>query len=359
MIPHIEPSFDSSEADAVGKLISSGSWLTEYIYTRDLEGQIAKYLDVNFCYMYPNCTLAIYAACQALGIRAGDEVIVPDLTMIASATAVSMIGAIPVFVDVEPDTLCISVSSVEQAITPKTRGIVSVDLNGRSPDFDSGLHWIIQRWGLRHVEDAAQAFGSKDKDGWFLGSWGDVGCFSFSPHKIITTGQGGCCVTNHDTYAAYLGQYRNFGRSKSGGFEHETKGINLKFTDLQAVVGLEQMKKLEGRIKRKKEIFDRYRQQLQGYVSFLPTDLEYVTPWYIDIYTEKRDDLAAWSRHRGIGVQAMYPTIQETGAYKKTRNNPIAEKASREGLFLPSSTNLRDDQVDYVCDEIIEFVRRG
>lgn len=358
MIPHIEPSFYGREAEAVSDLIDSGSWLTEFVKTRELEDKIANYVGSTYCHMYPNCTLALYAALQAFGIRQGDEVIVPDLTMIASATAVSMTGAKPVFVDVDPTTLCISDRTAERAITNRTRAIMVVDLNGRSPNNYGELYWLAQRWGLALIEDAAQAFGSRNKCGEFLGTQGDIGCFSFSPHKIITTGQGGCCVTNHSTYDKYLSQYRNFGRSESGGFEHETIGINLKFTDLQAVIGLEQLKSLDWRIKRKKEIFKMYRSLLREYVHFLPTGLDYVTPWYMDIYTNKRDSLQRFLSARGIGTQKMYPTISTTRAYYDSKlYNTISMAASTEGLFLPSSITLTDDTIEYMCDMIVDFMK--
>lgn len=355
MIPHIEPYFDENEAVEVGKLIMSGSWLTEYVKTRELEAVIAKYLKTDFCYMYPNGTLAIYAACVALGIGPGDEVIVPDLTMIASATAVSMTGATCVFVDVDPVTLCISSENICESITPNTKAIVSVDLNGRSPNYGAELYWLKENIGLYLIEDAAQAFGSKDAQEYPLGTWGDIGCFSFSPHKIITTGQGGCCVTDKPKYADALRLYRNFGRKESGGFEHDSIGINLKFTDLQAVIGLEQFKKLERRIKRKKEIFEMYRDNLSC-VSFLPTNLSYITPWYVDIFTDKRDLLYEYLLSFGIRTQKMYPIVSSTKAYSIQLNNPVSIQASETGLFLPSSVTLTDEEIAYVCSKVSRFI---
>ncbi|MHA1961881.1 MAG: DegT/DnrJ/EryC1/StrS family aminotransferase [Candidatus Thorarchaeota archaeon] len=342
-IPHIEPCFNRAEALAAHNYVLSGGWLTEHKKTRQLEEKIAEFLGVKHCFMVPNGTMALYVACYVLNV---ENVIVPDFTMIASPNAAEMASAHVGLVDVDRKTLCIAPSSAEEWCDT----IMAVDLNGRAPPYDK----IIPKMKGRYIiEDAAQAFGSYYQ-GQSLGTFGDIGCFSFSPHKIVSMGQGGCVVTNDDAIAAEIKRFKNFGRSLAGGYGHEAFGVNLKFTDLQAVVGLEQMKNLPERIMRKKAIFDRYRSRLYGYVEFLPTDLAQVTPWYVDILTPYRDMLAQELKKVGIGTQAFYPALHNTfwgGAVL-----PVSEEVSKKGLWLPSSVTLMNGQIDLVCEQIIRIL---
>lgn len=350
-IPFIEPVFNNNEAQKVSDYVQSGAWLTEHKQTRLLEYELAEMLGVKFCYMYPNCTLALYAAIMATEKKG--QFIVPDFTMIATANAVQMAGCIPVFVDINPQTLCIDLFEIKRFDSvDNIVGVVAVDLNGRSPYY-ARLRGVCKKNDWILIEDSAQAFGSSQnlKP---LGTFGDVGCFSFSPHKIITTGQGGCCVTDNTGIANNLKRFRNFGRAESGGYGHDTFGINLKFTDLQAVVGLAQLETIEERKHKKKTLFARYHKNLKDVVEFLPTDLIDVSPWYVDVFTDSRDELAEWLKEYGVGSQKFYPALHNTEVYDHYVF-PEAERVSNCGLWLPSSVNLKDWQIDYVCDVIHRF----
>lgn len=349
-IPHIEPVFHD-EAERLFEYASSGAWLTEHKKTRELENELANILGVRFCYMYPNCTLALYAAIIATDVVG--NFIVPDFTMIATPNSIIMAGCEPVFVDVKPDTLCIDIDAVESV--HDAVGVIAVDLNGRSPNYERLVQLCKRRkWVL--IEDAAQALGSS-RNLKPLGTFGDIGCFSFSPHKIITMGQGGCCVTNDVSLANNLSRFRDFGRAESGGYVYETFGINLKFSDLQAVVGLTQLETLEQRKQKKREIYARYRNSLECMVEFLPTDLVDVSPWYVDVFTDRRDELAKYLAQKGIGTQMFYPAVHNT--IYPWGDFPISERVSSHGLWLPSSVNLTNEQIDYVCDVIWNFFRKG
>jgi perosamine synthetase len=353
MIPQIEPSFDWQEVEALANYASSGGWFTEHVKTRELEGMIADFLGVKHCLMVPNGTLALYAALSSLGVMCGHEVIIPAFTMIATANAVKMTGATPVFVDIQPDTLCMDAERAMDAITDRTTAIIPVALNGRCPDMNT-----LKQCYLPIVEDAAQAMGSLH-NGEPIGTLGDMGCFSFSPHKIISTGQGGCVVTNGDALEIALRHFKNFGRPTGGGYDHNFFGVNLKFTDLQAVVGIEQVKKLPNRIKRKREMYSLYRDLLDGVsqVHFVPTDLSNTTPWYMDVLVDdRREELITYLKENGVGAHPVYPALHQTPVYCDPKLSfPVAEDLARRGLWLPSSVKLRDSEIELVCGHVRQF----
>ena len=357
-IPQMEPWLGEEEATAVQDYMRSGGWLMERDKTRQFESIIADYTGASHCIATVNGTVSLTLAALACDVRPGDEVIVPNYTMIATANSVFMLGATPVFVDVEPDTLCLDISRTEAALTAKTRAIMLVTANGRYPR--AGVEAFVDladKHGLILIEDAAQSLGSHFPDGRHIGSVGKVGSFSFSVPKIITTGQGGCLITNDGELAERLRKLKDFGRAAGRTDIHQSIGYNFKFTDLQACVGIEQMKKLDWRIERKKEMLVKYQQALRGLgsVKFFEQDLINTTPWFIDILCERRSDLQEHLKQRGIGTRAMYPPINKQEAYQRVGDHPVSELVGRQGLWLPSSSQLTDQQIETVCDAVAEF----
>lgn len=362
MIPQIEPSFNEEETAALlAYLSNSNPWLTEFKKTRELEQAIADFVGAKHCFVVPNCTLALYAVFACLDLKPGDEVIIPAFTMIATAEAVRMTGATPVLVDVSIDDFCLDLRIIEQAITARTRAICVVDLNGRSPNMEAALV-LAESHGLVLVEDAAQAFGSRWR-GKHLGTFALAGCFSFSPHKIISTGQGGAIVTDDDELASRIKRFRNFGRASSGGLDHDVFGTNLKFTDLQAVIGLEQMKKLPARIDKKRAMFALYRDLLADIeqIKVPLTNLKSTTPWYMDILAKDRDGLYLHLKANGIETRPFYPPIHRTGAYAHLRDRcfPAAETLAQYGLWLPSSVTLKESDIARVCEVVRDYYNGG
>jgi perosamine synthetase len=254
-INQVEPLIGEEEKRAMEEYLESGGWLTEFKKTREFEERIADFLGVKYVSAVNNGTVSLLLALLALGIKREDEVIVPDYTMIASANAVVLAGAKPVLVDIDPKNLCLDIEKTKKAITPKTKAIILVTINGRYPEMEKFVN-LSQENNLFLIEDAAQSFGSRYK-GKPLGTFGEVGSFSFSPHKIITSGQGGCLVTDNQELYQKILKIKDFGRPQSGVDYHETMGYNFKFTDLQAVIGIEQLKKIDWRVKRKKEIYQK------------------------------------------------------------------------------------------------------
>lgn len=362
MLLQIEPVFDNEEARAVADLVMSGSWLTEYARTAELERAIEGFLSVEECIMVPNGTLALYATYQAMGVRQGVEVIVPAFTMLATANAAHMLGAHVRFVDIDPETLCIDLDKLDAMTWPVYSHfgvIAAVDLNGRAPNMDR-LRVIAKRHNALVLEDAAQAFGSK-WNGQNLGTFGDAAIFSFSPHKIISSGQGGCVVTNNVSTGLGVRMFKNFGKPQGGGrHEHLMFGTNLRYTDLQAAILLEQLKKVNERLVTKVMLYDWYVDRLADVdgLELIPLcSRTGAVPWYMDILTDARDDLAVFLQKEGIQTQHFYPPVHLCPPYVglDTGSFPVAESVSRRGLWLPSSVNLTEKDIDNVCAQIRRF----
>lgn len=354
-IPQMEPWFDEAETQAVSAYMQSGGWIMEFKKTEEFEHEIANFTGAPYCVMTTNGTISLSLALLALGLKAGDEVLVPNITMIATPNAARLVGITPILVDVEPSTLCMDLARAKEAITPKTKALIYVAFNGRSSDMEEMVRFCRSH-NLALIEDAAQALGSFWQ-GMHLGTFGDVGSFSFSVPKIITTGQGGALITASEDLAQKLRQLKDFGR-KSGGIDiHEEWGWNFKFTDLQAVIGLEQMKKLPWRIARKKEIWQRYADGLMAakQIELLPTNLNNTTPWFIDIFVDEPDRLAAYLKEQGIGTRRIYPAIHTQKIYADAyagKSFPTSERYAARGLWLPSSSKLSNEEISHVVNSI-------
>ncbi|GAH87899.1 unnamed protein product, partial [marine sediment metagenome] len=211
------------EKRAMADYLDSGGWLTEFRKTREFEKLIADYVGSGYASVVNNGTVSLIIALMALDIGDGDEVIVPDFTMIASANAVSLVGAKPVLVDVDPSNLCLDLDKAEAAVTPRTKAIMYVSLNGRCHDMNRVVA-LTKKYNLYLVEDAAQALGSRYR-GEHLGTFGEIGSFSFSFPKIITTGQGGALVTDDVELFRKMSMIKDFGRPRGGVDYHEIMGL--------------------------------------------------------------------------------------------------------------------------------------
>lgn len=357
-IPQMEPWFGSEEKVAMNQYMEEGGWLTEFKRTAEFEQRIAEYTGAKHCFVVNNGTISLTLMALAAGIKAGDEVIVPNYTMIATPNSVKMFGAVPVFVDVEVETLCMDVEAARKAITSKTKAILFVNANGRNPKAGiEAFQQLCKEKDLILLEDAAQSLGSFFPDGSHQGTKGLAGSFSFSAPKIISTGQGGAIITNDDDMAYRLKRLKDFGRSGGGNDVHDTIGYNFKFTEMQAVIGNEQMKKLEWRVERKKQIFQLYKDLLVGVkeVSFFEQDLKHTTPWFIDVFVEDRENLQIYLKENKIGTRIMYPPINKQMAYNEPGEHPISNTVGEKGLWLPSAAQLTDEQIVSICTLIKSY----
>ena len=357
-IMQMRPWFAEEEKKAICEYMDEGGFITEFRRTEQFEKMLAEYTGSKHCIVVNNGAISLTLAAMAVGIEAGDEVIVPNYTMIATPNSIKMFGAKPIFVDVEEETLCLDIDLVRQAVTSKTKAIMLVSANGRYPK--SGIKAfedLCKEKNIILIEDSAQSLGSFYPDGRHIGTAGLVGSFSFSAPKIISTGQGGAVITDDDKVAEKLRKLKDFGRSGGGNDIHDEIGFNFKFTELQACIGIEQMKKLAWRVGRKKEILSQYKNELKGVaqVQFFHQDLEYTTPWFIDVKVENREELMASLKQNKIGSRVMYPPINKQQAYNLEGEHKVSNEIGEKGLWLPSSSRLTNEQIDYVCEKINEF----
>lgn len=270
MIPITKPCFDNEELKCLKECLESG-WVTQGPMTEKFEKLFKKEHDSNFAVSVSSCTAALHLAMLALGISAGDEVIVPAYTWITSASCVEYVGAYVRFVDVEKETMNIDPSKIEAAITPKTKAIIAVHLFGCPAKMDE-IMGIARKYNLYVIEDCACAIGTTYK-GKKVGTIGDIGCFSFHPRKAITTGEGGMCSTNDEKLYYRLLQLKNHGLSTiKKGAEYgnpfymgiyDEVGYNLRLSDIQAAVGVAQFKKLDKLLKDRKRCANYYIEQLK------------------------------------------------------------------------------------------------
>ena len=359
-IMQMRPYFGDEEKRAVCEYMDEDGFITEFKRTEIFEAMIAEYTGAKHCIVVNNGTVSLTLAAMAAGVKAGDEVIVPNYTMIATPNSVKFFGAVPVFVDVEPDTLCLDIERVKLALTSKTRAIMLVSANGRYPNAGiAAFKDFADQHNLLLIEDAAQSLGSFYPNGQHIGRVGLVGSFSFSAPKIISTGQGGALITDSDELAARLRRLKDFGRSGGGTDIHDSVGYNFKFTELQACVGIEQMKKLSLRVKRKKEIWQKYSNGLSDVfgLRLFQHNVSNTAPWFIDALVQDRALLMDYLYSSGVGTRVMYPPINKQEAYKVPGSYPVSEMVGRDGLWLPSSSELTDDEINYICEKVRQFYK--
>ncbi|MCI9508039.1 MAG: DegT/DnrJ/EryC1/StrS family aminotransferase [Oscillospiraceae bacterium] len=356
-INQMEPSFDKHEREALNAYMLEGGWGTEFRKTRTFEDMLKEYTGARHCWIMPNGTLSLVAALEAVGIGVGDEVICPDYTMAATANAAELIGAKSVFVDIDRKTLCMDFAKMKDAVTDRTKAIFLVSINGRYPKEMQQFVDFCAETGIHLIEDAAQSLGSFC-NGRHLGRYGEIGSFSFSAPKIITTGQGGALITDDDELSEKIKKIRDFGRLAGGSDHYLTKGWNFKFTDFQAVIGIEQMKKLPQRVERKKamgKLYDRLLAGIPG-VELIKTDYRDTSPWFFDILCERREELQVYLKEKGIGSRPFYPPLHAEPAYGYIDLSfPVTEEIAAKGLWLPSSVLVTDDEIACICNTIRDF----
>ena len=357
-IPQMIPHFDNLEKEALQSYMDSNPFLTEFNKTQQLEKLICEFTGAENAIMVSNGTMSLVAMMAVLGIGPGDKVYVPNYTMIATVNAVKILGAEPIFVDVEEETLCINIHSIPLPVHKQAKAIIFVSANGRSSSngFEEISNFALEN-NLIVLEDSAQSLGSYYSDGKHQGTKGLMGSFSFSVPKIITMGQGGCIVTNDDELAAKVRSFKDFGRKQGGNDLHPLFGLNLKITDLQAVIGVVQMSKLSSRVQRKKEIWTRYQKNLSANsnIQVFDHDLKFVSPWFIDVVAVERESLIEHLAKNSIGSRRMYPPINQQPSISAPGSFPVSEKIGEFGLWLPSYVQLTDEEIDEVCDAINEF----
>lgn len=360
MIKQIEPWIDDAELVELKAVIES-TFVTEGAYTSEFEKMCRALTGAKHAIAVANGTLALYSTLKALNIGAGDEVIVPDLTFIATANAVIMAGATPIFCDIRQDTYCIDSDLLKAKITPRTKAVMPVHLYGQSADM-ARLCDICAEMELRVIEDAAQGVGVKF-NGQHVGTFGDLGILSFYGNKTVTCGEGGIILTENDDLAARCYKLKNHGRAKKGVFVHEDIGFNFSFTEMQAAVGVAQLKKLSRIIEKKAKIRSYYLEGLQDVQGVRGCFIDQRTSpvhWFTSIVCDDAENLSSYLYAKRIQTRRFFYPLHRQPCYAKngflTGMNaapfPISDKIFHQGLSLPSAFSLTEDEQDFVISEI-------
>jgi perosamine synthetase len=296
----------------------------------------------------------------ALGVKPGDEVVVPTFTYVATANAVSYCGGRPVFSDCEPDTWNLDINHVKSLITSRTRGIIPVHIFGHPVDMDPLLE-IAERHNLFVLEDAAEAHGALYKRQ-KVGAMADAAIFSFYGNKIITTGEGGMITTNNDKLAEQIRLIKGQGMDPKRRYWHPIVGYNYRMTNIQAAIGLAQLERIEELIERHRENAHLYSELLKKVpVLALPVEKEWAKHVYwvygilVKDWRQSRDMVMEGLAKRGIETRPFFYPVHSMPPYDRGLSLPVAESVSARGIILPSSANLSNDSIHRVCQELIHL----
>ena len=365
-IPVAGPWITEKEISYVTDAVTNAWYDNANVYHVRFEKAFADYMGVRFAISLPSCTSAIHLALLALGIGQGEEVIVPDITWIASAAPISYVGATPVFADIDSKTWCLSAYSFEECITPRTKAVIPVDLYGNMPDMDA-IRDMAKQHGIPVIEDAAEAIGSEYK-GTKAGSFGDAGVFSFHGSKTLTTGEGGMFVTDREDMYQRALVLRDHGRKPGDKMFFNTEVAHkYKMSSMQAALGLAQLERIEELVSRKRQIFSWYQTQLADIEA---VTLNYEAPgtkntyWMITAILDQKfkitkDLLMKSMGDMNIDCRPFFHPLSSLPAYEHTEQsrrarlrNPVSYQISPYGINLPSGLNLTEKKVQHICDAL-------
>jgi len=355
-LPVAEPWLGEKELLYVTECVLTGWVSSAGEFVTCFEEIFAEFCSTRYAIATTNGTAALHLALLALDIGSGDEVIVPTLTFIATANAVTYTGARPVFVDSEPETWNMDPDLIEESITSRTKAIIPVHLYGHPAHMDPILE-IAARYGLAVVEDAAEAHGACYK-GRRVGGIGDIGTFSFYGNKIITTGEGGMVVTNRADLAEKMRMLRDHGMSAERRYWHPILGYNYRMTNVQAALGVAQMEKVEAILNAKRRIAQAYTDILHGIPGLtLPPEAPWAENvcWLYSVLVEEktfgigRDALMVALQNQGIDTRPLFPPVHTQPVYATGQHLPVAEQLAARGLSLPSSVNLGIEDVQRIA----------
>jgi dTDP-4-amino-4,6-dideoxygalactose transaminase len=324
--------------------------------TAEFERALGQKLGIPYVVATTSGSMAMLMALMAAGIKQGDEVIVPNRTWIATAHAPLLLGAKVVLVDVEADRPILDVTKIEEKITASTKAIMPVHLNGRAVAMDE-VNRLAHKHGLKVIEDAAQAFGSRNKQG-MLGKQSFAGCFSLSVAKIISTGQGGFVVSSDKITYEKLVLLRTHGVNDVINATYTQMGFNFRLTDVQAAIGVVQLGKVDKRIEHAKRIYYRYAKGLAGlsFIKFIPVDIAAgEVPIYIEVLCSDRNELMEYLSKNGIQTRPFYPDLDLAGYFMTKSDFPNSRPFGERGLFLPSGPAQPLENIDYVIEVLKKF----
>ncbi len=370
MIPIAKPYITTEEAQAAYDTILTG-WITQGPRVLELEEKFAKYTGAKYAVAVSNCTTGLHLAMIVAGVKAGDEVICPSMSYIATANSIKYVGATPVFAEVNPVTYNIDVADAERKITAKTKAILVVHQIGMPLDIDA-FKALCDKHNLKLIEDAACAAGSAYKGG-KIGSHSELVCFSFHPRKVISTGDGGMVTTNNEAYYDRMKLLRQHGMSINDRVRHESKtvvfedhlevGYNYRLTDIQAAVGIKQLEKLDWIIEERRKIAFQYLDALKDIDCIrLPYEQEgYFTNYQsFSIYLKpnasiSRNDLMTKMLDAGIATRRGVMNTHKESAYKNENPNlslPVSEDAADRSIIIPLFVPMEQKDILFVISQL-------
>jgi dTDP-4-amino-4,6-dideoxygalactose transaminase len=349
--------------DEVNEAINSVVENTAFILGKEVElfeNEFAQYIGTDYCVGVGSGTEALHLALRALGIGNGDEVITAPNSYIATALAISYVGAKPIFVDIDPQTNNIDPDKIEEIINPNTKAIIPVHLYGHPAEMEP-IAEISRKHNLKIIEDAAQAHGAEYK-GRKVGTFGDISCFSFYPGKNLGAyGDGGAIVTNNEEYAIKVRTLRNYGESKK--YYHEEIGYNCRLDAVQAAILRVKLKYLDKWNQNRLDNSKNYNKYLKDLPIKTPVDKEYVKNVYhlYVIHVKNRDKVLEFLRSKGVFASIHYPIpIHLQNAYEdlgyKKGDFPITEKYAQEIISLPMFPELKEDQIQYITETLESYI---
>lgn len=376
MIPVNEPFLDEHELEYVAECVRTGWVSSAGRFIEEFEQQWAAYCGRRYGIAVSNGTVALQAAVAALGLKPGDEIIMPTFTIVSCPLSAIYNRCVPVLVDSDPRTWGMDVQQIYDKITPRTKAIMPVHIYGHPVDMDPLLELAAER-GLAIIEDAAEAHGAEYLSGrgtihpeWKrCGSFGTLSCFSFYANKLITTGEGGMVLTNDSKLADRLRSLRNLCFQPSHRFYHEEMGFNFRLTNMQAALGLGQIERIGQIVARKRQIGEKYTTRLKDIQSLrLPVEEQWARSVYwmygILISEDTGMDAAQFAKklmEKGVETRPFFLGIHEQPVFNRMglfigQGYPIAERLARQGLYLPSGLGLTEKQIDYVCNAVLQVL---
>ena len=365
-IPVAGPWITQKEIDYVADAAAHAWYENANMYHERFEKAFSHYIGTKYAMALPSCTSAIHLSLLSLGIRKGDEVIVPDLTWIATAAPITYVGATPVFADCDEKTWCIFSDAFQECITPRTKAVIPVDLYGNMPEMNA-IRDIAHDHGIAIIEDAAEAIGS-EYHGKRSGSFGDTGVFSFHGSKTLTTGEGGMLVTDRkDLYDRCL-TLRDHGRAPGEKmFWNAEVGYKYKMSSMQAALGLAQLERIDDLVERKRQIFSWYQENLQS-IEGITLNCEpsgtknsywMVTAIFDPKFGLSKEDIIQMLKEKGIDSRPFFYPLSSQPAYDSLASareargrNGVAYRVSPYGVNLPCGMNMDKQKVEYVCNEV-------
>lgn len=369
-IPVNEPLLNGNEKKYLCECIDTGWISSEGPFVKKFEEKMSELVNRKYGIAVSNGTAALEIAVQALGLGEGDEVIMPTLTIISCAMAVTKVGAIPVLIDSDLYTWNMNVNEIEAKITPKTKAIMIVHLYGLPVQVDQILS-IAKKYNLKVIEDAAEMHGQM-YNGKPCGSFGDISTFSFYPNKHITTGEGGMLVTNDENLAERCKMLRNLCFRKDIRYVHHEISDNYRFTNIQAAIGLAQLERLDEFVEKKRQMGKYYTENLRNIEGIIlpleQTEYAHNIYWIYGIVLGK--DINANNKkiqeclaEEGIGSRTFFWCMHEQPVYRNQQlftdeEYPVAEYLARKGFYIPSGLSLTRGQMDEVIMKVAKVIQK-